>query len=431
MDTDEPCPYRDGRVVLDPAFKADAPARYAALRELGPVHPAEFQPGLTGWLVVGHDLAREALTHPALLKDATPAAGALAAAGFVLHEPSVGLGAQMLEADPPEHTRLRRLAATAFTPRRTAALAPRIEQIAHALIDRMPPSGVIDLVEAFNAPLPATVIAELLGIPPEHHRDFRRWSGQALQVTSPEHRGALAALHALLATLVADKRRRPQDDLLSALVAVRDSPGDHGAGPKSGLERHPGSGSEDGRLSEEELVGTALMLVVAGHESTVNLLGNAVLALLQHPDQLRLLRERPELVPGAVEEFLRHDTSVERSTNRYAAEDLDLGGVSIPRGSLVAVALGSAGHDAPQADGGGDPAGLDVARPAARHLAFGHGVHYCLGAPLARLEATVALRTLLARVPELDLAVPVDSLDWIGSGIIRGVRSLPVRYRVG
>ncbi|OPG09730.1 cytochrome [Streptomyces sp. GKU 895] len=410
MSLQEQCPHQADRVVIDPAFKADAPARYARLRELGPIHPAEFHLGLKGWVVVGYDLAREALTHPALLKDATPAAEALAAAGYVLNKPSVGLGAQMMEADPPEHTRLRRLASAAFTPRRTAELAPRIEQIAHDLIDALPPTGEADLVEAFNAPLPATVIADLLGIPDEHRLDFRRWSSQALRVASPEHRTALTGLHGLLADLLADKRRNPEDDLLSALVAVRDE--------------------EDGRLSEEELVGTALMLVVAGHESTVNLLGNAVLALLQHPAQLRQLRERPELMPGAVEEFLRYDPSVERSTSRYAAEDLELAGVPIPRGSMVVVALGAAGRDAPQAEDA-DPAVLDVTRPAARHLAFGHGIHYCLGAPLARLEATIALRVLLARLPELELAVPADKLVWIGSGIIRGVLALPVRYRVG
>ncbi|GGJ58883.1 cytochrome P450 family protein [Streptomyces brasiliensis] len=406
----EQCPYQDGRVVIDAAFKSDAPAWYARLRKSGPIHPAEFHLGLKGWVIVGYDLAREALTHPALLKDATPAAEALATAGYVLNKPRVGLGAQMMEADPPEHTRLRRLASAAFTPRRTAELAPRIEQIAHDLIDALPPAGEADLVEAFNAPLPATVIAELLGIPEEHHVDFRRWSGQALQVASPEHRTALSGLHGLLAGLVADKRRSPQDDLLSALVAVRDE--------------------DDGRLSEEELVGTAMMLVVAGHESTVNLLSNAVLSLLQHPDQLGLLRERPELMSGAVEEFLRYDTSVERSTSRYAAEDIGLGGVAIPRGSMIVVALGAAGRDAPQAEDD-DPAVLDVTRPGARHLAFGHGIHYCLGAPLARLETTIALRTLLSRVPELELAAPMDSLKWIGSGIIRGVLSLPVRYRVG
>lgn len=410
MSAHEQCPHRDGRVDLGPEFKADAPARYARLRTLGPIHPARFHLGLEGWVVVGHDLAREALTHPALLKDSTPATEALAAAGYVLNKPSVGLGGQMLQADPPEHGRLRRLAAAAFTTRRTAALAPRVERIAHELLDVLPAAGETDLVEAFNAPLPATVIAELLGIPEEFHTDFRRWSGQALQVASPDHRTALASLHRMLAGLIEDKRRDPRDDLLSALVAVRDE--------------------RDGRLSEEELTGTALMLIVAGHESTVNLLGNAVLALLRHPEQLALLRARPELMPGAVEEFLRHDTSVERSTNRYAAEDLELGGVRIPRGGLVVVALGSAGHDAPQAEET-DPAVLDVGRPHARHLAFGYGIHHCLGAPLARLETAIALRVLLERVEGLELAVPEADLEWIGSGIIRGVRSLPVRYRVG
>ncbi|MFD8215947.1 hypothetical protein ACFV2U_19930 [Streptomyces sp. NPDC059697] len=200
MNPHEECPYQDGRVVIDPAFKADAPARYARLREFGPIHPAGFHLGLKGWVIVGHDLAREALTHPALLKNATPAADALAAAGYVLQKLSVGLGAQMMEADPPERTRLRPLASAAFTPRRTAELAPRIEQIAHDLIDALPPAGEADLVEAFNAPLPTTVIAELLGIPEEHHLDFRRWSAHALRVASPEHRPALTGLHGLLAT---------------------------------------------------------------------------------------------------------------------------------------------------------------------------------------------------------------------------------------
>ncbi|PSM42950.1 cytochrome P450 [Streptomyces dioscori] len=398
-----------GRVLLDAAFKADAPARYARLRALGPIHPAEFHRGLRGWVVVGHDLAREALTHPALLKDSQYSEEALAAAGFVLHRSGVGLGAHMLEADPPEHTRLRRLVSSAFTPGRTARLAPRIEQIAHALIDAMPASGEQDLVATFTSPLPVTVIAELLGVPQEDRENFRIWSNLAMQVADPGHHTALTDLHALLTGILRDKRRSPQDDLLSALVSARDE--------------------DDGRLSEDELIGTAMLLVVAGHETTVNLLGNAVLALLRDTGQLHLLRARSDLLPGAVEEFLRHDTSVERSTNRYAVEDVELGGVSIPRGSLVVVALGSASHDGPLL-GDADPAALDVTRSHARHLAFGHGIHYCLGAPLARLEAQIALRVLLARTAELELAVPVDTLSWIPSGIMRGVQSLPVRYRV-
>ncbi|MFD7408548.1 cytochrome P450 [Streptomyces sp. NPDC059866] len=397
-------------VIMGPEFKADAHRQYARLRAEGPIHPAQFFPGITGWVVVDYDLAREALTHPALLKDPQPAVEMLEAAGFLGHKRGTGFGGQMLEADPPEHTRLRRLVSGAFSPKRSAELEPRVTQIANELIDAMPPSGELDLVEAFTAPLPVAVIAELLGIPEAHHQDFRRWTTLAFQVSHPEYAAAVASLHTFLRELVEDKRRTPGDDLMSALVAARDE--------------------DDGRLSQEELAGTAALLVIAGHETTVNLLGNAVLALLRHPDQLRLLRDDPGLLPNAVEEFLRYDTSVERTTNRYAAEDLELGGVRIPRGGIVTVALASAGRDALLPDGG-DPDTLDITRPAVRHLSFGHGIHHCLGAPLARLEARVALHTLLTRVPHLELAVPADSLAWFPSGMVRGVLSLPVRYRTG
>ncbi|GGM22419.1 cytochrome P450 [Streptomyces fumigatiscleroticus] len=395
---------------MGPEFKRDAHRQYARLRAKGPVHPAQFFPGITGWVVVDYDLAREALTHPALLKDPEPAAEMLEAAGFLGHKRGTGFGGQMLEADPPEHTRLRRLVSGAFSPKRTAAMEPRITEIAGRLIDALPPSGELDLVEAYTAPLPVAVIAELLGIPEADRQDFRRWTTLAFQVGHPEYATAVASLHGFLRQLAEDKRRAPGDDLLSALVAARDE--------------------DDGRLSQDELAGTAALLVIAGHETTVNLLGNAVPALLRHPDQLRLLRDDPRLLPDAVEEFLRYDTSVERTTNRYAAEDLELGGVHIPRGGIVAVALASASRDAPLPDGG-DPDVLDITRPAVRHLSFGHGIHHCLGAPLARLETRVALHTLLARVRQLEPAVPAGSLDWFPAGMVRGVLSLPVRYRLG
>ncbi|MFH7341017.1 cytochrome P450 [Streptomyces sp. KHY 26] len=405
--TDLPAPPDQGRVLLNAAFKADAHAKYARLFELGPVHRVVLPSGLEGMLVVGYDAAREALSHPALLKDPSPAAETLTAAGYVLNQPGVGLGGQMLESDPPEHTRLRRLVSAAFTPKRTAALAPRIEQIANALIDALPPSGETDLVDSFTAPLPVTVIAELLGIPTAHRAEFRAWSSKVLELGSAGHQEAVTGLHRLLRGLIADKRREPADDLLSALVAAHDE--------------------ESGRLSEDELVGTALLLVIAGHETTVNLLGNGILALLRHPDQLRLLRERPDLLPGAVEELLRYDTSVEFSTHRYAAQDLVLAGVPIPRGTVVVVSLASASRTAPLPDGA-DPAALDVTRPSARHLSFGHGIHHCLGAPLARLETLVALRTVLARFTRLEPAVPPESLRWIPVGMMRGLLTLPVRY---
>lgn len=406
--TGEPGGWAGESVIhIDAAFKADAPSRYEALRRHGPLHWAEVSPGLFGWLVVDYDLAREALTHPALLKDPSPAAETLAAAGYTLNQPGAGLGGQMLESDGQDHTRLRRLVSGAFTPRRTAELAPRIRQIADDLIDDMALRDSADLVESFTAPLPVTVIAELLGIPDEHRADFRLWSSDAINPVADSHRRSLACLHSLMSELIEEKRTHPHDDLISALVAARDD--------------------EDGRLTDEELVGSCLLLVIAGHETTVNLLGNAALALLRDPAQLRLLRERPDLVPGAVEEFLRHDTSVELSTPRYASRDLKLGGRPVLRGSVVVIALWSASRDAPMGPGE-DPSTLDVSRPTARHVSFGHGVHHCLGAPLARLETATALGALLQRIPRLQLAAPLDGIGWIPSGMMRGVLHLPVRY---
>lgn len=394
-------------VHINAAFKAAAPHRYEELRKLAPIHRAKLSSGLDGWLVVDYDLARQALTHPALLKDPTPAADALASVGYVLNQAGVGLGGQMLEADGREHTRLRKLVSASFTPRRSADMAPRIRRIADDLVDGMASGNTADLVESFTAPLPVIVIAELLGIPEEHREDFRRWSSDALNLAAEGHSRSLAGLHGLLSDLIADKRARPQDDLISGLVAVHDD--------------------EEGRLSEAELIGTCLLLVVAGHETTVNLLGNAVLALLRRPEQMRLLRETPGLMPGAVEEFLRYDTSVETATHRYAARDLELGGLLLPRGSVVVVALWSASRGAPM--GEGEDAGvLDVSRPAARHLSFGHGVHHCLGAPLARLEAATALDVLLRRVSGLELTVGPEAIDWIPSGMMRGPVGIPVRY---
>lgn len=394
-------------VTITAEFKAAAPARYAELRKRGPVHRSRFSNGIEGWLVVGHAAAQEALLHPALLKDPEPSLELLDAAGYTSHRTGVGLGGNMLMADPPDHTRLRRLVAGAFSPGRTRELAPRVQEIADDLVDALAPKGEADLVEAFTAPLPVAVISELLGVPERDRADFRTWSSLMLGAPSEVQRAAGTNLNRYLAELVAAKRENPDDGLLSALVAVRDG--------------------DDGRLSEVELVGTAVLLVVAGHETTVNLLGNALVALLRAPEQADLLRERPDLVPGAVEEFLRHDSSVEHATPRYAHEDLELGGTAISRGEVVMVALSSASRDVP-VPGGGDPAELDVTRVGVRHLSFGYGVHHCLGAPLARLEAAVALETLLRRIPDLAPAVPLDDLEWVPSGIMRGPLSLPVTF---
>ncbi|WP_035803295.1 cytochrome P450 family protein [Kitasatospora mediocidica] len=385
------------------AFKTDAQARYAQLRERGPVHRVRLAGGMTGWLVVGYDAAREAFTHPALGKDPSPARAALEAAGYTSHLPGVGLGGNMLTVDPPEHTRLRRLVAGAFSPRRTAELAPRVQQITDDLLDAVAPLGRTDLVESFTGRLPMSVICELLGVPVDRREEFRRWSQQALGNPPGLQRIGAEQLTRFLAELVAAKRRTPGGDLLSALVAVHDE--------------------DDGGLSDVELLGTAVLLVVAGHDTTVNLLGNAVRALLTHPEQLQLLKDQPELMPSAVEEFLRYDAPVEITPPRFAAADLVLGGARISAGDVVHIALTSVGRD-----GGARPDELDVARADSRHLSFGHGLHHCLGAPLARLEGVIALGTLLRRLPDLSLAVPADEIEWIPAGITRGPVALPVRF---
>jgi cytochrome P450 len=390
---------------VDPGFRSRAHEHYEKLRPAGPVHRVRLPSGLEVWLVVGQQAVREAAVHPLLVKDASSAQEALDAVGFTGNKPGSGFGGNMLTADPPHHTRLRKLVAGTFTGRRTELLRPRIERITEQLLDAMAPAGSADLVEAFAGPLPMTVICELLGVPEEHRADFRAWSHEA--ITAPVHlqREGAQKLNTYLAELLAAKRLAPADDLLSALIAVHDE--------------------DEDRLSDVELLGTAALLVVAGHDTTVNLLANAALALLTHPEQAELLRSDPSLLPGAVEEFLRFDAPVEFAPFRFAAGDLELAGTTIRRGDIVQLALTSAGRD------GADLERLDVARPDPRHVSFGHGIHYCLGAPLARLEGAVAIGALLRRFPDLELAVPVAELQWHPFGITRGPVTLPVRWGTG
>ena len=388
--------------AVEAVFKAAAQSGYAALRALGPIHRARILNGIPCWMVVDYELAKQALTHPALVKDEAPAVDTLAAAGRMT---GAGMARNMLVADPPDHTRLRRLVAAAFTRGRVAALRPRVSEIAGELADGIAAAGEADLVRSYTGPLPVRVICELLGVREREQGQFSDWTRKTLGSVPAERQEGFRNLNGYLAELVAEKRRAPGDDLLSALVAVRDS--------------------RDGTLSEEELVGTASLLVMAGHDTTVNLLGNAMVALFDNPQQARLLRERPELIKGAVEEFLRFDTSVEYTTMRYAARDIELGGAQIIRGDIVVVSLTSANRSDP-ALAAAERDTLDVSRPAARHLAFGHGIHRCLGAPLAQLEAEIGIGTLLRRFPDLRPTTPTAELGWIPTGMMRGPLSLPV-----
>ncbi|GLW06362.1 cytochrome P450 [Microtetraspora sp. NBRC 13810] len=393
--------------LFDPEFAADPHAMYGPLRELGPVHPIDFPPGTSAFLILDYEHGRAALNDPRLSKDMLRNGP-----DWLQEETRINpvISHHMLVQDPPDHTRQRRLVARAFTPRRVEELRPRVAEITDELIDAMVARGEADLIADFAVPLPITVICELIGIPVEIRPAFREWSQQVLMVAVDEEQRAvqLRAVQGITDTftdLIASRRAAPREDLVSALIGARD---------------------DDGVLSEEEVLGTLVLLMIAGHETTVNLIGSGMAALLREPAQLRLLRERPELLPSAVEELLRLESPVERSTNRIAVQDLEIAGTPIPAGSFVHVSLAAASRDPKVFP---EPDRLDLAREGNRHIAFGHGVHFCLGAPLARLEGQIAFGALLSRLPGIALACPPEDLRWSMSGsVTRGLVSLPVRF---
>ncbi|GAA2927557.1 cytochrome P450 [Streptomyces enissocaesilis] len=393
-------------------FAADPYPYYAKLRAAGPVHRIRTEAAGEVWLIVGHGEARRALADPRLSKDwrvsnlwdGTPA--------------GTPVGTNMLESDPPHHTRLRGLVAREFTARRIEALRPRIQRVTDELLDAMTAgeSRTADLVDSLAFPLPMTVICELLGVPDLDRDSFRGWSNEIVSPTGADAEdAAVRAMGEYLAELVEDKRSSPGDDLMSALIRTRDEDGD--------------------RLTPDELVGMAFLLLVAGHETTVNLISNGVRALLAHPDQMAALRADFGLVDSAVEEMLRYDGPVENTTYRFAREPFDVGGLVIPAGGSVLVSLAAAGRDAVRFP---DPDRFDITRTAVTgntgrgrgpgHLAFGHGLHFCLGAPLARMEGRIAVRTLLERCPDLALAPGAGPLEWLPGLLMRGVRRLEVRW---
>lgn len=379
-------------------FTANPYPFYAKMRAEGPVHAIRTDDIEHAWLIVGYEEGRAALADQRFSRDWRTAERWAASENPI--------NANMLEMDAPRHTRLRRLVAGEFTARRIEALRPRVEEITGRLLDAMVPAGRADLVDAFAFPLPMTVICELIGVPDLDRDAFRHLSNA---IVAPVARDAEEkAVHAMgdyLDELIADKRRSPGEDLMSALIQARDEQGD--------------------RLSSDELVGMAFLLLVAGHETTVNLISNGVRALLDHPDQLALLRARPELLDGAVEEMLRYEGPVETATFRFAREPVTIGSQVIPAGDAVLVALGSGNRDA---DRYPDPDTFDIRREPRGHLAFGHGMHFCLGAPLARMEGRIAVRALLDRCPGLALDPDGEEPDWLPGLLIRGVRRLPVRW---
>jgi cytochrome P450 len=397
-------------------FFADAYSTFAQMRENDPVF---CQPGLDGktpiwWVTRYEDAEAVLLDDKRFVRDPRLVLPPERLAEFEagLPEAIAFVDSHMLNRDGADHRRLRRLVSKAFTPRMIERMRPRIQEIADELLDRVEPLGEMELVSAYAFPLPITVIAELLGVPMSDRDQFRDWSDAFVRpmIDLAERQRFVVSMKQLggyLRALFETRRDEPGEDLVSALVAVEDG-GD--------------------TLSERELSSMIALLIVAGHETTVSLIGNATLALLTHPEQRALVERDPSLLPRAIEELIRWDGPVERSLTRWAAEDVELRGQTIRRGESVIVVLGAADRDPGRFE---VPDTLDLASVReARHLGFGRGPHYCLGAPLARLEAEIALETLLSRLPGLQLAISPDDLRWRPVPLFRSLVTLPVAWDV-
>ena len=391
--------------LASPAFKADPYPFYARLRAEAPVFRTILPDKQVAWLITRYEDVASVLKDERFSKDrlTTLAAGQRVKTPWIpgFAKP---LARNMLDVDGPDHTRLRALVHTAFTPRLIERLRERIHRLTDELLAAAERKGGLELVADFALPLPITIIAEMLGVPVQDRHRFHRWTNKVVAVSSG--RDALTAIPSIWACvrymrkLIKARRAAPRDDLISALIQAQEA-GDS--------------------LSEDELLAMVFLLLIAGHETTVNLIASGALALMQFPEQAGRLRQDPALSKTAVEELLRFTSPVQMATERYAREDIKIAGTTIPRGDLVFAVIASANRDERQFDA---PDTLEITRDLNRHLSFGQGMHYCLGAPLARLEGQIALPALLQRYPKLRLKTP--NLQWRRGLILRGLEQLPL-----
>jgi pimeloyl-[acyl-carrier protein] synthase len=390
---------------LLPEFHADPYPFYRRLREKEPVH----QSPMGFWVLTRYEDCVAVLRDPRFGREEFQQ---MLTNVYGDDSEKPHLPRSMLFRDPPDHTRLRALVSKAFTPRMVETMRDHIQEIVDRLLDRVQAAGCMDVIEDLAYPLPVTVICEMLGVPVDDHASIRGWSADiarsldAIGLPSDQEivergRKARRALAEYFRRLVPERRARPQQDLLSGLI-VAEEQGD--------------------KLSSDEVIAMCLLLFIAGHETTVNLIGNGTLALLRHPEQLRKLRAEPGLIGNAVEELLRYDSPVQR-TARITNTEVEVAGQPMPKGTMVITALGAANRDPAQF---ADPDVLDVTRKDPRHISFGFGIHFCLGAPLARVEGQVALGTLLRRLPKLALAE--TNLEWRESSVLRGLKRLNVSF---
>ncbi|WP_409293472.1 cytochrome P450 family protein [Peribacillus sp. SCS-37] len=373
---------------------------YSELRETEPLYRTMFPDGQSGWMVTRYRDAVEVLKDSRFIKDFAKLYG-----GNMGHE-SI-FTENMLFSDPPDHKRLRGLAQKAFTPQMIEKMRGRIQEITDELLDAAAGKKKMNLIDDFAFPLPIIVICEMLGVPAADRDKFRIWSNSLIEGSNGEHANEIYQhmneFVEYLGNWFARTRENLGDDMISKLIIAEE---------------------EGDKLTERELYGLVSLLIIAGHETTVNLIGNAVLALLEHPDQKEKLLENPELIQKTVEEALRYNGPVEFSTSRWTGEDFEFKGQQLKRGDLVIVALNSANHDGEKFS---DPDVFDITREKSQHLAFGTGIHLCLGAPLARLEGEIAISSILGRFPDMKLDAAKEELEWRPGMIVRGVKEIPLK----
>ncbi|WP_434654862.1 cytochrome P450 [Pseudomonas sp. R3-56] len=391
------------------AFRGEAYRHYAALRQSSPVFLSQPDGQLPMWYVTGaREVEEVLLDNDRFARDPSRIDPRFAA--MLGGEQSIAfLNEHMLNRDGESHRRLRRLVNKAFTLKAVNAMRPRIEQIAETLLDAVQSSGQMDVVSQYAFPLSITVIAELLGVPAQDRDDFRRWSHMIVRQVGhdlSELQRCYEEFASYMLALIEQRRAQPADDLVSALAQVDE---------------------EGSMLSRSELCSMIALLIIAGHETSASMIGNAVHTLVQHPEALIQLRDEPTLMPDAVEEFLRYDSAVERAMVRFVTQDTELAGQRLQRGQLLVAVVGAANRDEAMC---ADPDTLDITRPACPHMSFGKGTHYCLGASLARQELEIALATLLRRCPGLQLAVEPSAVRWRYVPNFRGPDALPVRWSV-
>lgn len=394
--------------ITDARFKADPFPFYARLRAEAPVFPVTVRGKQRAWLVTRYDDALEVLKDDGRFVKNRNAAMSAEQLRKAPRMPQMfkALERNLLGLDGKDHGRLKALVHQAFTPRRVEQMRDQTRAVTDEALDRAERAGAIDLIADFALPVPLTIIGRILGVPGEDNPRFKRWMRAFVAIGTSRFPLFLAPsilrFVGYLRRLVKERRARPQDDLISALIKAQEG---------------------DDRLTDDEVLAMIFLLLSAGHETTVNLIGSGTLALLQHPDQLARLRSEPGLIRTAVEELLRYVVPAEMATERYAVADVTVAGTVIPRGEMVLVVIASANRDAAHFD---RPDALDVGRENNRHLSFGQGIHYCLGAPLSRMEAQIAIGALIKRAPNLRLRVSPERLRWRPGLILRGLEALPV-----